>query len=414
VDISSSKLNETVILLGRRLDLVEKLRNRGYFVVLGDEVPHPHASAFVPLAEEQALYGVSSVDLSPFKQFQNVVSIIANNDLYIELAARLRLEIYRDLKGLDPEKAEVIRDKFLCKSKVAQANIPSAKFTDIGAAAFEDIVKKISLPFLVKPKKLFVSRGIRKIATESDWESFLSAVGNQKDRYYAEQFINVTKELSCDTIILNKKVIAQFPCEYSVNCLESSQKHEGFGAFFSPSLPNEEIERMKAMTVKILGALSIDTAYCHIEFLGDKNEILFGEISVRLAGGLHPQTESLIIDKDVQDIFLDLHLSPNSVPNFYKTSSKVYGYYLYPKKPGRVIRISNQLDEKDWVVEAKVLVEVGDQISFEDSSVATLATVIFSGSNSVELHRHFDEVRRLLTIDIEKIPAETIDLRGHP
>jgi len=397
MDFGQGSMKSNVILLGQRFNLIKKLKQRGYNVILVDENPNSEADKVIHVLEEMASLRLSEIDIRQF-EFKDVEAVIPNTDLFVELTAKIREELYPHTLGIGFKESQNVRDKLKTKIWAKQNNMAIAKFSSLENFSYDDLSKHLGRTFLIKPKKLILARGIKKISSQSDWSNWHSKNKNILSQFYAEEFVENFMELSCDTIVSGGKILAQFPCEYSVNCLESNEKHEGFGAIFPPHLGEEEILNLKALAAKVVQCFNIETGYCHIEFLKSDRGILFGEVGVRLAGGLHPATESLVLDQDIEDIFLDLYLNPKHIS--LEARDKYLGYYLFPKKPGKVVSIQNKLDTVSWVLTSKINISVGEIIPWEDSSVASSATTIFEAASPAELKERIELVKKLFSVEM--------------
>jgi len=393
-------MKEKVLLFAQRFGLVEKLKNLGYEVVLIDEKDHPLADYFIQLGEEKATFELDSIPLQQFKVEGDVAAVIPNGDLYVELVAKVRESLYPHCIGLPLSIASLVRDKFSAKKAAHLAGISTCKFSVLDSLSYSELVEKVGVPFLIKPRKLILARGIVLIKNEGQYKEWLKQNSSHVSRFYAEEYVEIEKELSCDTIVCEGKTVAQFPCEYTVPCLESSQTHQGFGALFPADLSSKEIEELKVMAQKLINVFGIQSAFCHLEFLKTSRGILYGEVNPRLPGGQHIAAESLMFGRDVRDVFLELYLRSGNgeILGPPMDGQKFYGYYLFPNRPGRIKSIENRLPSTPWVLVHSVAVKENDVISWLDSSVAASGFAVFGGESVSDLKLKMKTVSTLLEV----------------
>lgn len=382
-----------VVLFEDKWGVKEKIQKMGYAVCVF------HHNKLV--AEKKAYIHLppNSVGEVFFKNISfELVGIVNTSDYYVESAAFLREQLNLDLPGLSLDQSRMLRDKLLLKRKLTQFSISTAEFSEIVSGKLSSL--QLSFPFLIKPRKGVLAQGISVIRSEADFEAWKKSVKNQED-FYAEEYLRNVKEYCCDTIVANGKILAQFPGEYSITCLKSSQEHNGFGVNFPGFLAKEKIEELKAIVRLFIEKAKLKNGFGHFEFFYTSEGWKFGEVGWRLPGGYQLPTESYIANEDLLELYLKIFLKDQETPQkVVDTTNKFYGYFLYPKKAGKVKRITSDFNHS-WIVESKIYVNEGETIEHEDSSVAMTAHVVYKADSKDDLLQKSQIVSDLFSIEYE-------------
>jgi hypothetical protein len=323
--------------------------------------------------------------------------IIVCSEYYVTLASELKTFYFPSLPGIELGQASIVRDKLLLKDFLSKENIRVAPYSKIKSSLEHSLIVPQTGPtFLIKPRKGVLAQDISIIHSE---EEFLRWANSHPDveEYFAEEYLSPIREYCCDTIVANYEIIAQFPGEYTVSCLESNQKHEGIGVNFPGFLPESKLNELKSISRQIIDLLKIRDGFCHIEFLYANDQWYFGEMGCRLPGGYQLPTESYIAGQNLAELYLDIFTQKDFRPTPIDTRGKFYGYYLFPKKVGTVSKITANLNDP-WIVESKIHVHEGQVLEHEDSSVTNAAHVVYKATSLDELKTYSDRVRSLIHI----------------
>ncbi len=378
-------MKKSVLVFGTKFDLIARLKRLGLNVVLVDKEVNPDAD--VTHIVNVSKLAIGEYTTADFAQFESqICGLIVCLEVYVELAAALREKYFKHLLGPSLSQARIVRDKFLLKKFLSENNIPVARFSDI--QPFEALKQLLGLPFLVKPRLGYLAQGIEVLSSKNDYDIWMAIHKSKVDLYLAEQYLQNPTEYCCDTIVAGSIVIAQFPGEYTVNCLESNKTHGGFGVNFPGFLPADHVEEIKGHTRKFIATLGVTDGFFHTEFLRSGDEWYFGESGCRLPGGLQVPAESYVSNVDLLDLYIKMfvpHLRPKEISPVTTFPKPYVGYYLYPKKAGRVEKITNQIPQSSGILQTTTLIKVGDIVAHEDSSVSTVATVIFEARSLDEL-----------------------------
>jgi len=396
-------MRENVICLGKKYDIIKKIKNLGYNLVLVHSQNNDSADEHVFLLERDAQYKKFDLEklFSKYKKKQ-FSGVIVPSEYYVELAPQILSYLSLKTKGLTLKQAEITRNKLLLKQTLQDLDIPTTRFAKvIDVTDFDSLARFLGMPFLIKPKKEVLARGIEIVYNKNKWEEWWNLHNKNLSEFYAEEYLTDIKEYCCDTIVADEKVLAQFPGEYTISCLESNRAHNGIGVNFPGFLPRTEIDQLKEYTKDFLEKLGLKDGYFHVEFFYTKQGWKFGEIGCRLPGGYQLPTESYIAGQDLLETYLKIMINTEPTPTqTINTEGRYFGYYLYPKKVGKIRKITTSL-EYPWIVESKVHVKEGQFLEDEDSSVTMAAHIVYKANSLEDLKKYSDYAKDLIKIEYE-------------
>ncbi|MBI2343383.1 MAG: hypothetical protein HYV02_03460 [Deltaproteobacteria bacterium] len=388
-----------VVIFGNKWNVVHHVRAMGYEpVVVHGRCPEG-CRQWICVEEE----GAEQADTGLLKalDFSQIVGLVNCSEYYVSFAAAVREAYAPQLPGLRREQAALVRDKVLLKQHLQRVGIATTRFTRLDRqASWGAIADRCAAPFLVKPRKGMLARHITLIDNEATFARWRGETPHVED-YYAEAYLPRMREYCCDTLVSDGRVFAQFPGEYTVSCLESNQKHAGYGVNFPGFLPESERAVMKEMARQFIASAGIRDGFCHCEFFHTTEGWTFGEIGCRLPGGYQIPTESHMAGESIMDLYLRMLIATEDAPRVpLELADRYCGYYLYPKKTGRVTRVTTDFDHP-WIIESKVFVAAGDEIAHEDSSVAMSGVVVYAARSPEELREHAVMAPNLMTVEMD-------------
>jgi biotin carboxylase len=332
---------------------------------------------------------------------ESVKGNVLCHDSFVEVAAKLREHRFPDLGGITAQQAEYTCDKFKFKQLLVERGIETNRFTPfLPAESWDSICGKLGRPFIVKPRKESGARGIHIIDSMEAWDLWKSRY-SQGVPVYLEQYLEKAREFCCDTIVQDGEILAQFTGEYTVGCLESNRKHEGFGVTFPGNVPVDRLAELRQIAKKFVREMKISSSFCHLEFYLHDGRWKFGEAALRMPGGLQLPAQSAIARIDLMEAFVLLSagekIGPFDAASF---EDRFVGYHLFPRRTGTITKITASLDHP-WIVETRILVKPGDTVQRDDTSVSRLAHVIYTADTLDELMERSRIVPSLLTIKFE-------------
>jgi biotin carboxylase len=244
--------------------------------------------------------------------------IIALDDYDVETAAALREHLRLD--GMGESAARLFRDKLANRMQIIRAGIREPAFT--GIFNFDDLrefMAKVPSPWVLKPRMLAGSEGIRKLyASEQLWRS-LDELGDQKSYYLLEQFLP-GDVYHVDALVWQKEVVFSLVSKYGVPPMAALQ---GRGVFSTRVLPrdSEEAVNLRDLNQQVIKALGRTNGPTHTEFIRAHadGEFYFLETAARVGGGniekLIEAATGLVIWQEAARIDLaDLQATDYQVP----------------------------------------------------------------------------------------------------
>ncbi len=191
--------------------------------------------------------------------------------------------------GADILGSAIGMDKDVTKRLLRDANIPVAEFIVVHAAntkeiGFNEIIKKIDLPFIVKPANLGSSVGVSKVNTQEQFQLAMQEAFKFSTKVLIEKNI-IGRELECAVIGNVGNYKASLPGEVIVENDEfysySAKYLDESGATISipASLPANIIENIQKLSVKICETLCCEGMARVDFFLTPQQELIVNEIN---------------------------------------------------------------------------------------------------------------------------------------
>ncbi|MBF0104282.1 MAG: hypothetical protein HQM16_03035 [Deltaproteobacteria bacterium] len=384
-----------ILQFGEKLNAAHKIREMGYvpLVVHYQKIDCEH---FLLITKEQAIN--CECDISLFKGYSaaDIKGIVVCSEYYVELAAAVRELYFPHLPGLTSDQASLVRDKYRLKQKLIDIGIPCLKFTLLNKP-WEEMRGLLGSEFLVKPRRGALTEGIRKISTQWDWDQWLSE-NNDLNKFYAEEYICNPREYCCDTIVVEDNIIAQFPGEYTVDCLNFRKDKVGIGVNYPGFVNDEALAQIKEFTRRFVKATGIKNGFFHTEYFYTDDGWKFGEVGCRLPGAYQLPTESHIAGCDLLELYLKCFIvTETCTSEDLSLKDKYYGYYIYPVRKGVIRRIRAKFDYP-WIVESEIYITNGDRI-VDTSTHFFAGHVVYKASCNTILNEMSDLVPTLLELE---------------
>lgn len=168
-------------------------------------------------------------------------------------------------------------DKDIAKRLLRDAGLPVAKFKVIhrphkDAQSFEDIERKLGLPFFVKPANAGSSVGVSKVKTMDEFEKAVDDAFSYDNKIIIEEYIDAREiEIS---VLGNEQPEASLPGEviphHEFYSYEAKYIDEDGAALEIPAnLPEEKIREVQDLAVKVFQTLCCE-GMARVDFLLDR------------------------------------------------------------------------------------------------------------------------------------------------
>jgi len=179
----------------------------------------------------------------------------------------------------------VSMDKDVAKRLLRDAKIPIPEFLvfkDTDRIDFKNIVKKIGLPFFIKPANLGSSVGISKVKNAKEFKKAITEAFQYDRKILAEEYIE-GREIEC-SILGNDNPIASVPGEVIVNgefySYEAKYINENGAVLEVPAkLDKKTVKKIQDLAVKTFKTLSCEGLGRVDFFLRDNKDIFVSEVN---------------------------------------------------------------------------------------------------------------------------------------
>ncbi|MDP2947651.1 MAG: D-alanine--D-alanine ligase [Nanoarchaeota archaeon] len=176
-------------------------------------------------------------------------------------------------------------DKDVMKRLLREAKIPVAKFLAVkknNVPTFKEVVKKLGLPFFVKPANTGSSVGINKIKKEKDFKKAVKEAFKYDLKIIFEEYIE-GREIEC-SVLGNDNPIASIPGEiitkHEFYSYEAKYIDEYGATLEIPAkLSKDLVGKIQALAIKTFKTLSCE-GFGRVDFFLEKNgDIIVNEIN---------------------------------------------------------------------------------------------------------------------------------------
>lgn len=239
--------------------------------------------------------------------------------------------------GSDVLASAACMDKDVTKRLLKEAGLPVGKFLSVfsyekSKFSFEDIVKRLGLPFFVKPANAGSSVGISKVKRKEDFTSACEEAFSFDRKILIEEFTK-GREIEC-AILGNEEPAASLPGEiipthdfysYEAKYLDS----QGAVLKFPADLPGvmvKKVQELSIMAFKVLGCEGM----ARVDFLLRKDGALFINEINTIPGftniSMYPKLWQVsgLPYKELLDRLISLAIERKERENCLKTEREVY------------------------------------------------------------------------------------------
>ena len=208
--------------------------------------------------------------------------IVALDDFDVETAAMLRE--YLHVPGMGETTGRAFRDKLAMRSRARAAGIACPDFVHaVNHQAIEDWTRRVSPPWVLKPRSQAAAIGIKKIRSAEELQRVLDGLGDARPEYVLEQFVP-GDVFHVDSLVFDRQVVFAAASRYGTPPFAVA--HEG-GIFVTRTLdPADPVAAaLTAMNARVLGSFGLQRGVSHTEFIraGD-GSLHFLETSARVGG----------------------------------------------------------------------------------------------------------------------------------
>lgn len=210
--------------------------------------------------------------------------IVPLDDFDVETAATLREHLR--VPGMGDSTARYFRDKLAMRTKARDEGLPVPEFIQVlNYQKLSEFVQRVPPPWVLKPRSLAGSIGVKKVASADEFWSAVDQLGDRQSFYLLEQYVP-GDIFHVDTITYEKELLFSIASKYGRPPMDVS--HEG-DIFTTRTLPEGSADEVKlrALNQRVLNAFGMVRGVSHSEFIQGRDGVLyFLETSARV-GGAH-------------------------------------------------------------------------------------------------------------------------------
>lgn len=389
---------EKVLVLGGgfdQIDLILKLKKRGFFVILIDYNENPVAKEYADAHIQKSTLDMEMiVEIAKVNEISNILTACTDQSLVSMAYAseKLKLPCF-----LSYEQALNVTNKVRMKEIFKKYDIPSAPFkiitNDNQNLSFTDF------PLIIKPSDCNSSKGVRKIVSEEEYYKYINETLclSRSKQAIIEKFLEGI-ELSIDAYVFNDKVEI-----ISVGELKKKFVTESTQLIYQNIIPapltEDHITQIKDIATKISKGFNITNSPLLIQAILRNNNIYVLEFSSRIGGGAKHRSIKFLTGFDILEANIDSLLlnNPNLPENFSKTSGYLSRIHLY-LRPGRLKEIKgvDDLFEKRIINEYTQNKPLGTFFSFPKASTDRLGSFLLTAKTQRELDSKISEALKTL------------------
>lgn len=218
--------------------------------------------------------------LARTRVFDRVVPL---DDLDLDTAALLREHLR--LPGLGETATRFFRDKFFMRTEAQAAGFLVPEFVPlINDAAIDAFADSVPAPWVVKPRFMAGSVGIKKAHDKGELWRLVDTLGDERSYYLAERFVS-GDVYHVDSLTQRGRVEFSRASKYGKPLLAVASEGDVFSSRLLPAASDESRELVD-LSRRVLEALHFRDGVTHAEFIRgrDDGKLYFLETAARVAG----------------------------------------------------------------------------------------------------------------------------------
>ncbi|MBE6543111.1 MAG: ATP-grasp domain-containing protein [Ruminococcaceae bacterium] len=308
--------------------LAEKLRNRGYYIIMADYTENP-----VGKDAADKFYRISTLDVEAIRN----LAIEENVDLIMTVCtdqAMLTVSLLSEELGLPcyishKTGLEMTNKKYM-KNIFRENGIPSAKYTIVTDDKLSEI-KGFSFPMVVKPVDCNSSKGVCKVTNQEDLKAAIRQAieFSRTNNAIVEEFFE-GEEFSCDFFVdgTEAKMLGISLSEK----IKSDSKFVIYRSIYPVPYDSPEIREKITKTVqKIVDAYGLSNCPMLVQLLYRDGEISVIEFSARTGGALKYKLIELTSGVDIIEATIDVTLNKKADVKPIPSKKHIRNEFIYLK-----------------------------------------------------------------------------------
>ena len=213
---------------------------------------------------EDALLGVSYM-----ARTENIDRVVALDDFDVETAATLREHLR--VPGMGDTTARYFRDKLAMRTKASEEGLLVPEFIHVlNYARLGEFMDRVPPPWVLKPRSMAGSMGIKKIRTAEKLWAALEILGDQQSFYLLERYVP-GDIYHVDAIFYERELLFSIASRYGRPPMDVSQEGDIFTTRTLP-LESEEAAPLLALNEKVVQAFGLVRGVSHTEFIRGRED----------------------------------------------------------------------------------------------------------------------------------------------
>lgn len=323
---------QVAIILGGtfpHIELINKLKNRGYYTILIDFLVNPPAKKY---ADEHIIESTLDKELVlQIAKNRNANLIISScvdqaNVTACYVAEKLNLPL-----PYSYDTANLISNKISMKKRMVEGGIPTSNYVEI------DTISKLgninlTFPLIVKPSDSNSSKGVRKAINTIELYEFAEHAfsTSRNNKIIVEEYIE-GKEIGVDCYIEDgdAKIIMTRERIKIKDINISTQQI--IGSFWPAKITENILKEIKEIANRIANVFDLDNTPLMIQAILKDDCINVIEFAPRIGGGENYRIIKELTNFDIIDASIDSYLSIHAKIDYQEPSHIYFDNYIYTK-----------------------------------------------------------------------------------
>lgn len=349
------------------ISLIERLKNRGFEVILIDYLDDPPAKNFADRFIQESTLDVDKV--REIAQAEQVDVIMTTNVDHANVTMCMVAEQLDLPHPYSLEVAQMTTNKALMKARMREGGIPTSPYfsvQSIDEVPWDDL----TFPLVVKPADNNGSKGVKRVDdAESLREGVLGAIELSRSRTAIIEGFNEGREIQIDCVANEGRAHILTIREKLKIPRTDGFAMQVYGSVVPAELPSALVEEYHAIAQKIVDAFGLEHTPFFFQSITDGTNVNVLELSPRIGGGLSYKMIKDSVGVDVIEIAIDSYFG--NIPQFsVEPAGVILASTIVYAKNGTFARLTgiDELKEDGTIVDWDQIASTGTAFgSYMDS-----------------------------------------------
>ncbi len=265
-----------------QIELIQELKNRGYFTILADYYENPVAKPYADKFYQESTLDLEAIEkIAVEEKVEFIITVCTDQAVHTMayVSEKLGLPCYIDYKT-----ALNVTNKEYMKKVFVEKNISTAKHVSV--KAFDaSVVENMSYPLIVKPADCNSSKGVKKVTDVCELEdAVLTALEySRTDTAIIEEFIE-GEEISVDAYI--EDGVAHVLCVSNNDKIKDAEKFVIFRGRYPANDLEYVNEKIQKTVQQIADAFGLKNTPMLVQMINTGSDVYVLEFCARTGGGV--------------------------------------------------------------------------------------------------------------------------------